>query len=87
MPRRARVVIPGVPHHITQRGNNRQPVFLVSDDYRRYLNLLAGHASRYGMRVLGYRLMTNHVHLIGLPDAENSLARALGRPIRGTHQP
>jgi putative transposase len=79
MPRRPRVIIPGVPHHITQRGNNRQPVFLGPDDCRSYLDLLGRHASRYGARILGYCLMTNHVHLIAVPQTEGSLARALGR--------
>ncbi len=76
MPRRPRVVIPGVPHHITQRGNNRQAVFSSPRDCRSYLDLLARHASRYNARILGYCLMTNHVHLIAVPETENSLARA-----------
>ena len=79
MPRRARVVIPGVPHHVTQRGNNRQPVFDSPDDRRRYLELLGRHAERCGARLLAYCLMTNHVHLIAVPDRETSLAQALGR--------
>ena len=56
MPRRPRVVFPGVAHHITQRGNDRQPVFFSSDDRRFYLDLL----TRHGTRILGYCLMTNH---------------------------
>ena len=79
MPRRARVVIPGVPHHVTQRGNNRQPVFDSPDDRRRYLELLGRHAERCGARLLAYCLMTNHVHLIAVPDRETSLTQALGR--------
>lgn len=79
MPRRSRVVIPGVPHHITQRGNNREPVFLAPDDRRHYLDLLGRHASHCGARILAYCLMTNHVHLIAVPDSEDSLARTLGR--------
>ncbi len=79
MPRRPRVIIPGVPHHITQRGNNRQPVFLAPDDCRRYLELLGRHASHYGARILGYCLMSNHVHLIAVPQSEDSLAQTLGR--------
>ena len=77
MPRRPRVIIPGVAHHITQRGNNRQPVFLAPEDYPRYLDLLRRYAARYGARVLGYCLMTNHVHLIAVPDKESSLAQTL----------
>ncbi len=79
MPRRARVVIADVPHHVTQRGNNRQQVFLSPDDHYRYLQLLRGHADRCGLRILGYCLMTNHVHLIAVPEKGESLAQALGR--------
>ena len=79
MPRRPRFIVPGVPHHVTQRGNNRQSVFLSPDNCRRYLDLLGRHAARCGARILGYCLMTNHVHLIVLPENEGSLARTLGR--------
>jgi putative transposase len=75
MPRVARVVIPGVPHHVTQRGNNRQDVFYTDDDRRHYLRLLGEQSHR----VLGYCLITNHVHLVVVPEHENSLARAIGR--------
>jgi len=79
VPRLARIVLPGVPHHITQRGNNRQDVFFVDDDRRAYLDLLGQHAERFGLKVLGYCLMANHVHLIATPSAEESLAKAVGR--------
>ncbi|MGB2824039.1 MAG: transposase [Phycisphaerae bacterium] len=79
MPRFARVVLPGCVHHVTQRGNNRQDVFFVDDDRRAYLGLLRQEADRHGLRVLGYCLMTNHVHLIAVPRAGDSLARAVGR--------
>jgi putative transposase len=79
MPRVARIVIPGVPHRITQRGNNRQDVFFVDDDRRVYLELLAAQAERFGLKLLGYCLMDNHVHLIGMPRGEASLAKAVGR--------
>ncbi len=79
MPRLARIVLPGVPHHITQRGNNRQDVFFVDDDRRVYLALLHQHAERFGLQVVGYCLMTNHVHLIATPSSEDSLAKAVGR--------
>jgi len=78
MPRRPRVILPGVAHHITQRGNDRQPVFHSSDDRRFYLEVLARHAAHYGARILGYCLMTNHVHLIAVPEREGSLSRTLG---------
>jgi len=54
MPRIARIVVPGYPHHITQRGNNRQDVFFVDDDRRAYLAILAEQAQRYGLAVEGY---------------------------------
>ena len=55
MPRRARIVIPGVPHHMTQRGNNRQDVFFVPDDRKMYLELLREQAQRFRLQVIGYR--------------------------------
>ena len=79
MPRVARIVAPACPHHVTQRGNNQQDVFFVDDDYRLYLDILKRQCELYGMSVLGYCLMTNHVHLIGVPHEEQSLAKAVGR--------
>ena len=79
MLRFARVVIPGCSHHITQRGNNRQAVFFVEDDYRVYLGLLAEQASKYSLSIDGYCLMPNHIHLVATPAKEESLAKAVGR--------
>jgi putative transposase len=79
MPRVARIVVPGVAHHVTQRGNNRQDVFFVDDDRRVYLSLLGDRAAAYGLEVLGYCLMSNHVHLVAVPATEDALARAIGR--------
>ena len=79
MPRAARVVIPGCPHHVTQRGNNRQDVFFVADDRRFYLATLAEQCGRFGLRVEAYCLMGNHVHLVATPGREESLAKAVGR--------
>ena len=79
MLRVARIVVPGIPHHVTQRGNNRQEVFFVDDDRRFYLELLARQAQRFGLDVLGYCLMSNHIHLIAVPKREESLAKAIGR--------
>ena len=79
MPRVARIVIPGCPHHITQRGNNRQDVFFVNDDRRMYLETLKAQADRFGLTVQAYCLMTNHVHLIATPKSRDSLAKAVGR--------
>ena len=82
MPRAARVVIPGCPHHITQRGNNRQDVFFVDDDRRVYLDLLRKASERFGLDVIGYCLLTNHLHLVATPKTADSLADAL----KWTHQ-
>ncbi len=79
MPRVARIVIPNCPHHVTQRGNNRQDVFFVDDDRATYLELLKEESQKHGLSVDGYCLMTNHIHLIATPEAEESLAKALGR--------
>jgi putative transposase len=79
MGRRARVVLPGQAHHITQRGNQRQNVFLSDSDRRMYLRLLRDHARRAELWILGYCLMTNHVHLVAIPERADSLAKGLGR--------
>jgi putative transposase len=79
MSRVARIVIPGCPHHVTQRGNNRQDVFFVDDDRRAYLELLRDRCDAAGVEVLGYCLMANHVHLVATPRDDEGLARALGR--------
>ncbi|MGD2109963.1 MAG: transposase [Phycisphaerae bacterium] len=79
MPRVARIVLPGLPHHIVQRGNNRQDVFFVDDDYRVYLEMLRELAERHRLSIQGYCLMTNHVHLIATPPSPEALAKAVGR--------
>jgi putative transposase len=79
MPRVARIVVPGWAHHVTQRGNNRQDVFFVDEDRAVYLRLLTEQAELHGLSVLGYCLMTNHVHLVAVPAGEHSLAKAVGR--------
>ena len=79
MPRIARVVAVGAPHHVTQRGNARQPVFFCDHDRRRYLAYLAEWNQRCGVQLLGYCLMPNHVHLVVVPETAQSLAKAIGR--------
>ena len=79
MPRRARVVVPGLSHHVTARGNNRHDVFFVDDDRRFYLDVLADYSARYGLSIEAYCLMTNHVHVVGVPLEERSLELAIGR--------
>lgn len=77
MPRVARAVAVGLPHHITQRGNYEQPVFDDDGDRRRYLAWAREDCQRYGLEIWAYCLMTNHVHFIGVPEREDTLARAL----------
>jgi putative transposase len=79
MPRVARIVVPGAPHHVTQRGNNRQAVFFSDEDRELYLALLKAEADRFGLEILGYCLMSNHMHLVGVPAGPQSLAKAVGR--------
>jgi len=79
MPRLARTIAVGCAHHITQRGNNRQDVFFVDQDRQVYLQMLAEQASKYALEVVGYCLMTNHMHLVAIPHEEDSLAKAIGR--------
>ncbi|MDI6733857.1 MAG: transposase, partial [Planctomycetota bacterium] len=78
MARLARVVIPGIPHHITQRGNRRQQVFFRDDDYDAYLELMAEWCRKSDVEIWAYCLMPNHVHLIALPQSEDSLAQGIG---------
>jgi putative transposase len=75
MPRIARVIAVGFPHHVTQRGNNRAQVFFEDDDRRFYLWTLAEYRCKYGVEIWGYCLMDNHVHFVAVPQAEDSLAR------------
>ena len=77
MPRRARIVVPGWAHHITQRGNRRQDVFHSDSQRRRYLQLLEQYASARGLVVRAYCLMTNHIHLVAVPPDADALAAVL----------
>ena len=71
--RLARVVVPGLPHHVTQRGNRREPVFFRDDDYQAYLDLIASAAQRSGTAIASYVLMPNHVHFLMIPTREDDL--------------
>jgi putative transposase len=73
------VVVPGCWHHVTQRGNFQQTVFHEAADRRRYLELLKFHCEEHAVRIAGYCLMGNHVHLLAIPAGVDGLARALGR--------
>ena len=82
MARLARLVIPGLPHHVTQRGNRREPVFFEDDDYRAYLALIAGAAKASATEIWAYCLMPNHVHFIMAPTAEDGLRRTFAEAHR-----
>jgi putative transposase len=75
MARIARLVLPGVPHHVTQRGNRRGTTFFGDDDYRLYRALLAESAAKAGAEVWAYCLMPNHVHVILVPADADGLRR------------
>jgi putative transposase len=77
MARFARVVVVDVAHHVTQRGNARQVILSSDGDRAAYLDLLRHFSQLHGLAVLGYCLMSNHVHLIVVPRAAESLAQAL----------
>ena len=78
MPRIARVCAEGYPHHITQRGNNKEKVFFDNEDKRFYLDVLKQYKNKYSMKVLAYCLMGNHVHVLAVPEKKTSLARGMG---------
>ena len=78
MARFARVVVPGCPHHLIQRGNRRQRVFFSDEDKAFYLTLLGRQAERCGISVWAFCLMENHVHVIAVPEAKDSFARGFG---------
>jgi putative transposase len=78
MARIARFVVPGLPHHVTQRGNRRETVFFSDADYELYRDLLGQQCRKHGVAVWSYCLMPNHVHLILVPDRAEALGRALG---------
>lgn len=82
MPRIARLVIPGIPHHVTQRGNRRQPVFFSDADYQTYKTLLGEWSEKAGTKVWAWCLMPNHVHLVLVPAHADGLRAALGETHR-----
>lgn len=82
MPRHARIVVPGLPHHVTQRGNRRAQVFFEDRDYRLFRNLLAEAVRKSGSEVWAYCLMPNHIHLILVPASPDGLRQSLAHPHR-----
>ena len=82
MPRMARVVIPGLPHHVVQRGVRSMDIFYSDHDRKSYLQLIADGISRAGVSVWAWCLMTNHVHFLMVPESEKSLALSLKEATR-----
>ena len=78
MARIARVVAPGLPHHVAQRGNRGQETFFCEKDYEEYIRLISEGCSRWNVRVWAYGLMPNHVHMVVVPQSEEGLRRAIG---------
>ncbi|MFQ5952223.1 MAG: transposase [Candidatus Omnitrophota bacterium] len=77
MPRIARIVSPGHPHHITQRGNFKQITFVDNKDYLKYLYWLEKYGKEHGLLILAFCLIPNHVHLAAVPPENTSLAKTL----------
>jgi putative transposase len=77
MPRRNRFVLAGVPHHVTQRGNHRERVFLEPGDPEAYLSLFHAYSRRNGLKTFAYCLMPNHVHLVVVPGDVDAMHRTL----------
>lgn len=82
MARISRVVVPTYPHHVTQRGVRSMDIFDCDEDRTAYLRLIAAQTERFGVEVLSWCLMTNHVHFVAVPEEESSLARAFGEAHR-----
>lgn len=82
MARLPRLTVPGLPHHVLQRGNNRQPIVVDDTDRQTLLALLAEHAKACEVAIHAYVLMDNHFHLLATPRTEDGLPRmmqAVGR--------
>jgi len=78
MPRIARIIAENYPYHITQRGNNRFNVFFDDEDRQTYLKLLGEYSQKYNVKIWAYCLMSNHIHLLAVPETETALARGIG---------
>lgn len=79
MARIARIVLPRLPHHVTHRGNRQAPIFITEEDRESYLRRLMHYSAECGVGVWSYCLMTNHVHLLAVPENGEALALAVGR--------
>ncbi len=83
MSRSARIILPNTPHHIVQRGHNRQTVFVTDEDYNYYLENLLEFKREFGCKVYAYCLMTNHVHLIVDPGKNPQSISLLMKRVAG----
>ena len=82
MARLPRLTLPGYPHHVIQRGNNRQAIFAKTADYQRLLDLLDDNARQFEVAIHAYVLMSNHFHLLVTPQTSDGLPQmmqAVGR--------
>jgi putative transposase len=77
MARLPRLTLPGYPHHIIQRGNNRQPIFAATADYEALLGMLHENARKFGVAIHAYVLMSNHFHLLATPDSVEAIPLAM----------
>lgn len=82
MARLARVVVPSYPHHVTQRGNRRQPVFFCDNDYANYIELMIAARAEAQVEVWAYCLMPNHVHFVVTPETKEGLRNFFGEAHR-----
>ncbi|NNC36727.1 MAG: transposase [Hyphomonadaceae bacterium] len=82
MARLARIVVPGLPHHVTQRGNRRETVFFGDDDYQAYLDLLATSIKQADSEIWAWCLMPNHIHMIVVPSSEDGLRQTVANAHR-----
>ena len=82
MSRQSRITIPGLPHHVTQRGNRAMAVFSEPSDYQLYIDLMAERCAAHDVACWAYCLMPNHIHLVLVPVTEDGLARAVGEAHR-----
>jgi len=77
MARLPRLTVPGYPHHLIQRGNNRQAIFAANADYETLLSMLEEHATRAGVAIHAYVLMSNHFHLLATPDTVQGIPQMM----------
>src|SRR5277367_4942885 len=82
MTRLARMVVAGLPHHVTQRGNRREAIFFEDGDHDVYRDLLAEQTKKAEVEVWAYCFMPNHVHLVLTPKREDGLGQAVGEAHR-----